>query len=267
MRTLLPAVVFALFAPLSACYTAGPSPAPRPAPTPEPESVEAPEADAGAPAEPDPEPRCRDNAECGDDGACVGEGSAAHCILVPRDAGTDTAPDPCANVCAARRCGVVTSVTCGAVSCGSCGAGLVCNDGSGACEAPPYTGPIWAVRVLSARVDRCDTDWDRCVTGNSVFCAPSLPDPFVRVNGVVTAPAGNRCEGRYDVEVGVLEEPRLAQGVGFVLEDDDSAITNVRTGDVVCRGVLTATATELAAGAKTVPCAGGSVTFTFARRR
>ena len=99
------------------------------------------------------------------------------------------------------------------------------------------------------------------------FCSPSLPDPFVRVNGAVTTPAGNRCDGTYNQDVGVLEEPRFATGLVVVLEDDDSVISNVRSGDVVCRALLRATPAELAAGTKTVTCTGGTVTFRFERRR
>ncbi len=61
--------------------------------------------------------------------------------------------------------------------------------------------------------------------------------------------------------------PHIGIIVLTMLEDDDSVIANVRTGDVVCRGTLTVTPQELAAGTKTVTCEGGSVTFSFTRRR
>jgi hypothetical protein len=191
--------------------------------------------------------------------------------LLPRpaaDAGApDSGRDECAQLCQGRQCGLASSDACGVVECGTCGAGFVCAEGFGRCEPAPYTGPLWALRVMSARIDRCDTSWDQCRNGGQPFCSPTLPDPFVRVNGAIAAPAGNRCEGTYNVEVGVIEEPRLNAGLDFVLEDDDSPISNVRAGDVVCRGRLTATPAELAAGSKTVTCAGGAVTFRFEQRR
>lgn len=278
MRVLTSLLVVAALCPLSACYVGNTPPTSRradagtsvdDAATPEPEPT--PE-DAGTPEpEPTPEDLCASDEDCGDDARCVRrEGSRAYCMLNPRpaaDAGTpDTGPAPCSReqLCGSAQCGRAWSLECAPVDCGTCAANYTCQEGLGRCE---YSGPLWALRVVSARIERCDTSWDQCINVAPPFCSPSLPDPFVRVNGAVTTPAGNRCEGTYNQEVGVLEEARFAAGIDLVLEDDDSVISNVRSGDVVCRARLTATPAELAAGTKTVTCNGGAVTFRFERRR
>lgn len=276
MRVLTSLLVVAALCPLSACYVGNTPPTSRRAdagtavedassPKSEPE-------DAGTPTpEPKPEDLCASDEECGDDARCVRpEGARAYCMLIPpppADAGTpDVGPSRCDRefLCGNRQCGRAWTPDCEPVDCGSCGAGYTCQEGLGRCE---YSGPLWALRVVSARIERCDTGWDQCINVAPPFCSPSLPDPFVRVNGAVTTPAGNRCEGTYNQEVGVLEEARFAAGVDLVLEDDDSVISNIRSGDVVCRARLTATPAELAAGSKTATCAGGAVTFRFERRR
>ena len=276
MRVLTSLLVVAALAPLTACYVGNTPPTSRRAdagaavedastPKPEPE-------DAGTPEpEPKPEDRCASDDECGDDARCVRPaGGRARCVLnppAPADAGTPDAGAPRCDrefLCGDSQCGRARSLNCAPVDCGSCGANYTCQEGLGRCE---YSGPLWALRVVSARIERCDTSWDSCRNVAPPFCSPTLPDPFVRVNGVVTTPASNRCEGTYNQEVGVFEEPRLAAGIVVELEDDDSPISNVRSGDVVCRALLRPTPAELAAGTRTFTCAGGSVTFRFERRR
>ncbi|MFO0628497.1 MAG: hypothetical protein U0325_23190 [Polyangiales bacterium] len=278
MRVLTSLVIVAALAPLSACYVGNTPPTSRRA-----ADAAVATADASAPApepppcEPDPTPAatpqdlCAADDECGDDARCVRpNGGVARCVLnppPPADAGpVDAGPAPCSRevLCGGRDCGRLWTSACAPVDCGACAANHTCEEGLGRCE---YTGPLWALRVVSARIDRCDTGWDQCRNGGAPFCTPTLPDPFVRVNGAVTTPAGNRCEGTYNQEVGVLEEGRFVTGLDLVLEDDDSPVSNVRSGDVVCRARLTATPAELAAGTKVVTCAGGSVTVRFERRR
>lgn len=271
MRILVPALVVALFAPLSACYVGNAPPVSRradAASATQPEADAAVTDDAAAPEDAATEPPlCERDEDCGEDGRCTTELMRPYCVLVPRarDAGpADTGPAfDCRSLCDGVQCGLRSSPQCDLVDCGGCGGGYQCN-GLNRCE---WTGALWAVTIASARVDRCDTSWDQCANGGQPLCAPSLPDPFVRFAGAVTTPAGNRCEGTYNQLAGTFDEPGLTAGMAFVLEDDDSAISNIRSGDVVCRGTLTVTPHELAAGSKTVTCAGGSVTFTFARRR
>lgn len=275
MRVLTSLLVVAALCPLSACYVGNTPPTSRRADAGtavEDASKPEPEADAGEPTpEPAPQDRCASDEECGDDARCLRpEGSTARCVLnppPPADAGTPDSGAPRCDrefLCSDRQCGRTFARECPPVDCGSCGTGYTCEEGLGRCE---YTGPLWALRVVSARIERCDTSWDACRNVAPPFCSPTLPDPFVRVNGAVTTPAGNRCEGTYDQEVGVLDEPRLATGLVVELEDDDSPVSNVRSGDVVCRALLRATPAELAAGTKTVACNGGTVTFRFERRR
>lgn len=273
MRKLVPAIVLALFAPLSACYVGNTPPVSRRADAATTQPAEdaganedaAVEEDAATPEDAAPErPVCERDEDCGDDARCVTDRGAVRCELLPRDAGTPDAGRPvnCQDLCRNQACGVAYSPECGEVECAPCPSGYSC--GANQCV---WEGAYWAVTVVSARVDRCDTSWDQCPHGGQPLCSPSLPDPFVRFAGVITTPAGNRCEGTYNAPAGTFEEPRLTAGVAFVLEDDDSVIANVRTGDVVCRGTLTVTPLELAAGTKTVTCEGGSVTFSFTRRR
>ena len=95
------------------------------------------------------------------------------------DAGTPDAGAPRCDrefLCGNSQCGRAWSLDCAPVDCGSCGAGYTCQEGLGRCE---YTGPLWALRVVSARIERCDTSWDSCRNVAPPFCSPTLPDPFV----------------------------------------------------------------------------------------
>lgn len=274
MRYLAAALVFAVTAPLSACYVGNTPPPSRRAPdpaadaaTPDPEADAAtmPSEDDAAIADP---PLCERDEDCGEDGRCARETGFARCELVrpapPADAGR---PVDCRALCEGRVCGIVDSPECGDVNCGECANGSYCGVNGVRCEVDPRSLDWYAVTVVAARVDRCDTSWDQCPHGGGPLCSPSRPDPFVRINGVVTAPGGNTCATRYDVEVGIRSAPDLTAGLDFVLEDDDAVIANVRTGDVICRGRLAPTAEQLAAGQPVeVPCAGGAVVFSFARR-
>lgn len=204
MRVLTSLLVVAALCPLSACYVGNTPPTSRRAdagtavedastPKPEPE-------DAGTPTpEPKPEDLCASDEECGDDARCVRpEGARAYCMLIPpppADAGTpDAGPSRCDRdlLCSNAQCGRASAPGCEPVDCGSCGAGYTCQEGLGRCE---YTGPLWALRVVSARIERCDTSWDSCRNVAPPFCSPTLPDPFVRVNGVVTTPRGQSLRG------------------------------------------------------------------------
>ncbi len=268
MRSLAAAFVIVLFAPLSACYVGNTPPVSRRADaSPDPRPGDAAVTDDAQPADDAASPMCARDEDCGEGARCVTGEGAPYCEVVPpaADAGAPDAGRPydCRELCMGRACGLASSPACDLVDCGSCAEGYECS-GLYRCE---WQGARWAVRVVSAHVDRCDTSWDQCPHGGAPLCAPSLPDPFVRFAGGVTTPAGNRCDDTYNQEMGVFDEPQLTGGMDFVLEDDDSVVSNVRGGDVVCRGRVTFTAAELAAGSKTASCDGGSVTFAVTRRR
>ena len=273
MRALLIPAVFALLAPLTACYVGN---------TP-PRSQGAPAAPADAAAEDDSavviERQCEVDADCGDNATCQHAPTIYFCVMrpapPPADAGAPAADVPptaaeCEAMCGRRLCGVIRTERCGDVSCGDCRANERCDEEFGECivrepdpPPPPDTRPRWTLRVAGASVSACSTDWDRCSVG-ALLCSPSLPDPVVRVAGQATNEASNTCSAAYSLVVGSYTAEELAAGFRVELIDRDTPVVNSVSGDAICAPFLAAfPEAARAAGGGRFTCPGGAVTFTL----
>lgn len=130
-------------------------------------------------------------------------------------------------------------------------------------DTGPDTRPRWTLRVVSARVTRCDTNWDLCMVAPPL-CTPSLPDLVVRIAGRETPEASNRCTTAYNTVVGEYRADQLAAGLRAELIDGDLTVSGSLVGDTICGPFsVTFDAADLTAGRKTATCSGGEVGFTL----
>lgn len=277
MRYLIYPAVFALLAPLSACYVGNTPPRSR-------------AADAGVRADTAPTEdagftitrECETDDDCGDNARCERAPTVWFCVMNPppvADAGApaDAPPTPeqCRALCEGRFCGAVHHAECGDVECGQCSSGHTCDEESGQCvitppppPPPPDTRPRWTVRVTGARVTACNTDWDRCTAVRPPLCTPTRPDPVVRVQGRATPEASNTCNAGYGFDVGNYLADELAAGLRVEVIDNDSPLSNHVSGDTICAPFSASfTAEDLAVGRKTFACSGGAVDVTLTPAR